>query len=115
MATKNISGEELEKIIEQEKDNVEIVDVREIDEFDLIKIKGSKLVPLSRAVSQPDEIDWSKKVVLVCRSGSRSAYVASMLAKDDREIYNLQNGIYELFVNDSKLLEKGPDGCEGYF
>ena len=115
MPVKNISGEELEKMIEREKDGIEIIDVREIDEFDAVKVKGSKLLPLSRAVSQPEEIDWNKKVVLVCRSGSRSAYVGSILAKEGREIYNLQNGIYELFVNDSKLLEKGPEGCEGYF
>ncbi len=115
MDIKNISGKEFKKMIEDEKDNLEIVDVREKAEYDLIKIKNSKLIPLSQIGSRIDEIDWSKKVVLVCRSGSRSGYVASMLVSGGKKVANLENGIYELYLNDCDCLEKDPECCKEYF
>ncbi len=35
-------------MIDQERDGMEIIDVREIDEFDLVKIRGLKLVSFGK-------------------------------------------------------------------
>lgn len=85
--------------------NVEVIDVREKDEFDLIKIKGSKLIPLDEVMDRLEEIDWNKKVILVCRTGSRSAYVGRELVKLGKEVFNLEKGIRELYLEDSELVE----------
>jgi rhodanese-related sulfurtransferase len=115
MAIQNINGKELKKMLEKDPSGLEIIDVREGDEFDLVKIKGSKLMPMSEIGQRVAEIDWSKKVVLVCRSGSRSGYIAQILAASGKEAINLQGGIYELNLDECDCLEKNSDCCEGYF
>lgn len=57
----------------------EIIDVREPSEFSQIRIKWSKLIPLSEFGQNLDKIDWSKQVVFVCRSWSRSSYITQIL------------------------------------
>jgi rhodanese-related sulfurtransferase len=115
MAIRNIKGKEFRRMLEKESGNLEIVDVRERAEFDLVKIKGSKLIPLNEIGERMDEIDWKKKVILVCRSGSRSNYVAEALAASGKEVINLQGGVYALNLDECDCLEKHPDCCEGYF
>lgn len=115
MAIQNINGQELKKMLQENPAELEIVDVREPDEFDLIRIKGSKLIPLNEIGMHLGEIDWSKKVVLVCRSGSRSGYVAQILAQNGKDVTNLQHGIFELNLDQCDCLKKDPDCCEGYF
>ena len=115
MSIQNINGKELKKMLEENPAELEIIDVREQDEYDLIKIKGSKLIPLSEIGMRISEIDWNKKVVLVCRSGSRSGYIADILAANGRNTINLQGGIYELNLDKCDCLEKDPECCGGYF
>lgn len=111
----NINGEDFKKILKEGADDVEIIDVREKDEYDLIKIKNSKLIPLYEIGERIDEIDWSKRVIFVCRSGSRSGMVAAALAREGKKVINLSGGIYELNLDKCGCLEKSPDCCEGYF
>lgn len=115
MAIVNINGKKLKEMIETTPVELEIVDVREKDEYDLIRIKNSKLIPLSEIGGRTAEIDWKKKVILVCRSGSRSSYVAQALAVSGKDTINLSGGIYELNLDKCDCLEKDPDCCEGYF
>ena len=111
----NINGKQLKVMLKNNPEELEIIDVREQDEYDLIKIKGSKLIPLSEIGSRMNEIDWSKKVILVCRSGSRSGYIAQALAGIGKDTINLAGGIYELNLDRCDCLEKDPDCCGGYF
>jgi len=115
MAIQNINGKELKKMLDENPTELEIIDVREQDEYDLIKIKGSKLIPLSEIGPRISEIDWTKKVILVCRSGSRSGYIAQMLAAHGKDTINLAGGIYELNLDKCDCLEKEPGCCGGYF
>jgi len=115
MAIKNIDGKELKEMLKNNPAELEIIDVREQDEYDLVRIKGSKLIPLSEIGMKIREIDWTKKVVLVCRSGSRSGYIGQLLAAQGKDMLNLQGGIYELNLDKCDCLEKDPDCCEGYF
>lgn len=112
---KNINGKKLKEMINKESENLEIVDVRESEEHDLIRIKNSKLIPVEEISNRIDEIDWSKKVVFVCRSGARSGYVSGMLAKIGKESINLEGGVYELDLDNCDCLEKSEGCCEGYF
>ncbi|TSD00536.1 MAG: rhodanese domain-containing protein [Parcubacteria group bacterium Athens0714_25] len=115
MALENINSKDFKEMLDNEGENLEIIDVREKDEYDLIKIKGSKLIPLSEIGNSLDKIDWSKKVVFVCRSGSRSGYVAQMLAQSGKDVINLAGGVYELNLDDCDCLEKASGCCGGYF
>ncbi len=62
---------------------IQVVDVRESAEFQdaLGHIRGARLLPLSQLAQRMAEIDRSRPVVVVCRSGVRSAQAAVLLGK----------------------------------
>jgi glyoxylase-like metal-dependent hydrolase (beta-lactamase superfamily II)/rhodanese-related sulfurtransferase len=62
---------------------VQIVDVREPDEFYgvLGHIRGAKLVPLGQLAQRASELDRSRPIVTVCRAGGRSAQAVVILQK----------------------------------
>ena len=59
----------------------QVLDVREPDEFTgpLGHIAGAKLIPLGSLLSNTEKISKEKPVVVVCRSGARSAQATVML------------------------------------
>jgi len=101
MSVENITAQDLRKKLKNNPDDLEIIDVREKDEYDLIHIKGSKLISMNQLTNRLDEINWDKEVVFICRSGSRSSLMAN-LASDltKQDIKNLNYGIYECFKDD---------------
>ncbi len=93
MSITNIDVEELKEMIKANE--AEIIDVRESYEHEDHHIKGDKLIPMSLIHLKIDEIDWSKKVVLYCRTGARSGMAANMLSKQGKDVYNLSSGVIE--------------------
>jgi rhodanese-related sulfurtransferase len=106
MAIQNINGKELKKMLDENPDDLEIVDVREQYEYDEVRIKNSKLIPLSEIGARISEINWDKKVILVCHSGARSGYIAQALEANGKNPINLQGGIYTLDLEQCDCLEK---------
>ncbi|MDD3645975.1 MAG: rhodanese-like domain-containing protein [Candidatus Gracilibacteria bacterium] len=88
-------------------DTLELIDVREESEFNQIKIKGSKLIPINQLGQSLNEIDWSKEVIFICRTGARSEYVTSALKEMGYEGINLAGGINILRMNCEECIEKG--------
>ena len=74
---------------------VVLVDVREQSEWEKGRIPGSVHVPLSRLRSRGSGgMPEGKELVLVCRSGARSALAGSMLSEDDAfNAANLAGGV----------------------
>ncbi|MDX2091569.1 MAG: MBL fold metallo-hydrolase [Kofleriaceae bacterium] len=80
----------------EHRDSVTLVDVREPQEFvgELGHVAGAKLVPLAELLDVAASWDPERELVLVCRSGGRSARAASELAKRGfRHLYNLRGGM----------------------
>jgi glyoxylase-like metal-dependent hydrolase (beta-lactamase superfamily II)/rhodanese-related sulfurtransferase len=78
------------------RDHVALVDVREPQEFtgELGHVPGAKLVPLAKLLDAAAGWDRDLEIVLVCRSGGRSARAATELAKRGfRHLYNLRGGM----------------------
>ncbi len=65
------------------RDRVNILDVREPDEFDgpLGHIEGAILLPLGELADRTDSLPTDKPLVAVCRAGGRSARATQILAK----------------------------------
>src|SRR5687768_4043839 len=59
----------------------QVIDVREFSEFDSERIADAQLMPLSNFERHADEIDHSKPVYLMCRSGNRAKQAAERLAR----------------------------------
>jgi rhodanese-related sulfurtransferase len=72
----------------------QVIDVREPSEFRSEHIAKSKLMPLSQFEECIDNIDRSKSVYLMCRSGTRSKQAAErLLAKGFSNIHVVDGGI----------------------
>jgi rhodanese-related sulfurtransferase len=73
---------------------VQIVDCREPDEFAAGHMEGSILIPLRSLAFRIGELDPSKPVVIVCRSGQRSLTAARMVqASGFRDVTSLAGGL----------------------
>jgi rhodanese-related sulfurtransferase len=75
----NISPQEVEeKVIKGI--SVQLIDVREPEEYASGRIVGSKLIPLSNFVDRTNEINAEEEVICICRSGNRSAKACEHLS-----------------------------------
>ncbi len=74
---------------------VQLIDVRQPDEYAFAKIDGAKLIPLGEIVQRMDELDASKEVVLQCKVGGRSAQAIMILTRAGYQgtMSNLKGGI----------------------
>jgi glyoxylase-like metal-dependent hydrolase (beta-lactamase superfamily II)/rhodanese-related sulfurtransferase len=82
--------------LEENVDRVQVIDVREPDEFTgvLGHIAGAKLVPLGNLAKKSSEIEKDKPVVVVCRSGARSAQATVLLRNAGfAKVANLAGGM----------------------
>jgi hydroxyacylglutathione hydrolase len=65
----------------EEDGDMQILDVRERDEWDRVHIPGSIHVPYHDIHAMPDEVDPTRPVAVICASGQRSAVAASLIAR----------------------------------
>jgi sulfur dioxygenase len=82
--------------LEEHAGQVQVVDVREPDEFTgpLGHIKGAKLLPLGSLSNNISQLKKDRPVVAVCRSGARSAQATVILGKAGfAEVANLAGGM----------------------
>jgi sulfur-carrier protein adenylyltransferase/sulfurtransferase len=74
-------------------DDLFILDVREPHEYQICNIKG-QLIPLGELTRRVHELDSSREIVALCRSGKRSADAVRFLKQSGfRKIWNLKGGI----------------------
>lgn len=72
----------------------QVIDVREFSEFGSERITGAKLMPLSNFEKHIYEIDHSKPVYLMCRSGGRAKQAAEKLVnKGFTDIHVIEGGM----------------------
>lgn len=86
----------LEEIAAARAASVQILDVRELDEFTgpLGHIAGAVLIPLGELAGRADELDRERPVVTVCRAGGRSAQATVILRETGFvDIANLNGGM----------------------
>lgn len=90
----DISSEEFrEQFLNGNNVEFQFIDVREVEEYREAHIPGTTLIPLSEFKMRVDEISEDTPVVLVCRTGVRSAQAAMFMASMGyEELYNLVDG-----------------------
>jgi rhodanese-related sulfurtransferase len=74
-------------------DDVQIVDVRESDEWEAGHIEGAVHIPMGQLNQRQDELADDRQIVTVCRSGSRSGAVADTLNRAGYRAENLEGGM----------------------
>ena len=71
-----------------------LLDVREPWEFDLARIDGSKLIPMSELAEHISELDPGAETVVICHHGNRSSVVTQILQGAGFErVLNLEGGL----------------------
>ena len=92
-ATSDITVTELKARIDS-GDAPMIVDVREPAEFEICRIPGAVLIPLSQLRSRIGELDTEQELVLHCKVGGRSANATEFLKRAGfTHVRNLTGGI----------------------
>jgi sulfur-carrier protein adenylyltransferase/sulfurtransferase len=91
---KEISAEELKQKIKS-KEDFQLIDVREISEYQIKNI-GATLIPLGELADSLDKINPEREVIVHCASGARSKKAVSLLReKGFTRVYNLKNGLLD--------------------
>ena len=62
-------------------DELQIIDVREQNEYEVARLEGSKLIPLGQVINRMSEIDASRETVVHCKLGGRSAKAIEALQR----------------------------------
>ena len=89
---KEISVQELKEKLDKGED-FQLIDVREDFEYETSNI-GGQLIPLGGILIETEKIDAEKPVIIMCRSGKRSAAAVMQLEQRGFDnLYNLKGGI----------------------
>ncbi len=88
-----ITASELKYLIDHGR-QVKLIDVRELNEYEICHINGSKLIPLGELPKRILEFDIDDEHVIYCHTGERSAWAVAYLKKCGlKNVKNLIGGI----------------------
>ncbi|MEY4530236.1 MAG: hypothetical protein RLZZ156_957 [Deinococcota bacterium] len=75
------------------KSGAVLIDVREQNEWDAVRVPNATLIPLSEFQTRYTEMPKEKEIVLICAGGVRSAQAAQFAAQNGYTVVNLEGGI----------------------
>lgn len=89
-----ITATELKQRLER-GDDIQIVDVREPDEYQIARLPNSIHIPLAQVTNRMSEIDATRETVVHCKMGGRSARAIEALKRAGftGQLTNLKGGI----------------------
>lgn len=90
----NILPREVQKRLEQ-GEKLNLLDVREQDEWESGHIPGAKHIPLGTIGERRKELDPDKETIVICRSGNRSGLACEYLESMGYKVVNMQGGMSE--------------------
>lgn len=88
-----ISPKELTSLLETSPDSIDLIDVRGTGEYSEVHIPEARNIPLHLLPMRLSELDKSKKIIFICRSGGRSGQACSFAGSENITAYNLAWGM----------------------
>jgi len=87
-----VEADELEKLLAEK---AQIVDVRNLDEFENYHLQKSIHIPLNELEGAYHKVDFSKPVYLLCQTGKRSETALRQLKKEypDSSLFSILGGL----------------------
>jgi rhodanese-related sulfurtransferase len=90
-----ISAPDAAQLLADQPDQTILLDVREEAELEAAAVAEALHLPMGEIPARLAEIDNSKTIICMCRSGGRSAQVADFLARQGyARVFNLTGGIH---------------------
>jgi adenylyltransferase/sulfurtransferase len=75
-------------------EDLRLIDVREPHELKISQIENTQLIPLGSLASEMHTLDSAEEIILICKSGSRSAQALELLAGAGfKKLKNMRGGI----------------------
>ncbi|MBO0357606.1 rhodanese [Hymenobacter sp. BT186] len=77
-------------------EDIQLIDVRQPEEYEYCRIEGSQLIPLGELPRHVEELDENRPIVLICHHGVRSMQALAYLQHrhDKTNLLNLRGGIH---------------------
>lgn len=89
-----VSVMEMKAALQDPAGAVEVIDVRELDEYRIAHVEGTRLIPLSALATRCKELDPSKSYYLHCKMGGRSMKAVEFLrAQGFKHVKSVAGGI----------------------
>ena len=76
-----------------QNEQLSLVDVREVEEFQTLHLEGAQNLPLSQLADIYDQLDKDLLHYVICKSGIRSARACQFLVEQGYEVINVQGGM----------------------
>ena len=76
-----------------QKEDITILDVREVDEFQAGHIEGALNAPLSTLENGYEQLDSSKRYYVICQGGMRSERACQFLETKGFDVVNVEGGM----------------------
>jgi rhodanese-related sulfurtransferase len=93
MAIQELNIEQYQELFENGESEYTLVDVREIDEYQKVRVPNAVNIPLSEFQVRFKEIANDKPLILICQTGVRSLMAAQFMNTNGYEdIYNFTEG-----------------------
>jgi rhodanese-related sulfurtransferase len=89
--------------------DIQLIDVREPDEYEAARVPGARLVPLQTVPDALDSFERDRTLYLICRSGARSMRAAEFLAGHGLDVVNVAGGT-QAWLDAAKPADHGPEG-----
>ncbi|MEJ2141613.1 MAG: rhodanese-like domain-containing protein [Gammaproteobacteria bacterium] len=91
---KEVEVSELNTMIESGEKTLRVIDVRQPAEIAAGTVPNAEAMPMHTIPVRINELNKDEKLVLVCRSGARSAQACAFLQQQGfDEVYNLRGGM----------------------
>ena len=91
---KEVEVAELNNMIDAGEMKLRVIDVRQPAEIAAGTVPNAEAMPMHTIPLRMNELDKDEKLVLVCRSGARSAQACAFLQQQGfNEVYNLRGGM----------------------
>ena len=76
-----------------QNEQLSLVDVREVEEFETLHLEGAQNLPLSQLTDIYDQLDKDLLHYVICKSGMRSARACQFLEEHGYKVINVQGGM----------------------
>lgn len=91
---KEIDATQLAEWVKDDSHKMRVIDVRQMEEIVMGTVPKAEPLPLHTLPAKMHELDKQEKLIMVCRSGARSAQACMFLQQQGyNNVFNLRGGM----------------------